>query len=198
MVHGLHHAPTLACVSHHDVLLRRSFLLAHEARAAGNHPFGALLAVDGVVVAEAQNQVNTGHDITAHAETVLVRTLEQAGDMGLLSGGTVFASCEPCPMCVGAMFWAGARHVVYGLSSARLMELSTPPGGEPIRTFCSHGRGRRRRRRMAGPCRTRYPCPGTRHRDGVGQRFPGRWNRDRRVQRLAAKAPDRPGCARYL
>ena len=132
MVHDLHHAPTLACVSDHDVLLRRSFLLAHDARAAGNHPFGALLAVDGVAVAEAQNQVNTGHDITAHAETVLVRMLEQAGTMALLADGTVFASCEPCPMCVGAMFWAGARHVVYGLSSVRLMELSTPPGGKPM------------------------------------------------------------------
>ena len=115
-----------------DALLTRAFALAVEARANGNHPFGALLAVDGEIVAEALNLVNTTHDVTAHAETALVRVLEREGRLPELRTGVVYASCEPCPMCVGALFWAGARQVVYGLSAARLNQLATAPGDEPF------------------------------------------------------------------
>ena len=108
--------------------MERALELALEARAAGDHPFGAVLEVDGAVVAEARNLVTTTHDITAHAETELVRVLEREGRLDELARGTVHASCEPCPQCVGALFWAGARHVVFGLSAARLTELSTAPG----------------------------------------------------------------------
>eukprot|EP00030_Apusomonadida_sp_AF-17_P006673 a684345_5.p1 GENE.a684345_5~~a684345_5.p1 ORF type:complete len:170 (-),score=71.75 a684345_5:65-547(-) len=111
-------------------LLERALELAVEAKAAGNHPFGALLAVDGQIVAEAQNLVHTTHDITAHAELALVRQLERDGKLGLLSRGVVYASCEPCPMCVGAFFWAGARDVVFGLSHSRLNGLANAPGAE--------------------------------------------------------------------
>ena len=111
-----------------EELLERTFALALEARANGDHPFGALLAVDGAVVAEAVNAVRTSCDLTAHAETELVRRLEREGRLAALERGVVYASCEPCPLCVGAMFWAGARHVVFGLSAARLNELSTVPG----------------------------------------------------------------------
>jgi tRNA(Arg) A34 adenosine deaminase TadA len=115
-----------------DALLSRVFAIADEARARGNHPFGALLAVAGVIVAEAHNLVTTTNDITAHAETELVRTLERANRLDALSEGIVYASCEPCPMCVGALFWAGARSVVFGLTSARLNELGTAPGAQPF------------------------------------------------------------------
>ena len=114
-----------------EVLLSRVFALAVEARAAGDHPFGALLAVDGEIVAEARNRVTSDADLTAHAETELVRVLERDGRLEALASGVVYASCEPCPMCVGALFWAGARHVVFGLSSARLTDLASPPGTEP-------------------------------------------------------------------
>ncbi len=115
-----------------DALLTRAFELAADARVAGNHPFGALLAIDGEIVAEAANLVNTANDITAHAETELVRVLQRAGRIGDLREGVVYASCEPCPMCVGAMFWAGARRIVYGLSAETLTGLSTGPGDEPF------------------------------------------------------------------
>lgn len=105
--------------------LTRVIKIADEARAAGDHPFGALLVVDDQIVAEAHNLVNTSRDITAHAETMLVRKLERSSKLDLLRVGTVYASCEPCPMCVGAMFWAGARHVVFGLSARRLTALSS-------------------------------------------------------------------------
>jgi len=114
-----------------NALLSRTFVLADESRSDGDHPFGALLAVDGEIVAEAHNRVNTKRDLTAHAEARLVRVLEQADLLGELPLGTVYASCEPCPMCVGAMFWAGARRVVFGLSHVRLSELAAPPGADP-------------------------------------------------------------------
>jgi tRNA(Arg) A34 adenosine deaminase TadA len=113
-------------------LLDQVFAVAAAARADGDHPFGALLVVDGVVVAEARNRVNTNGDITAHAELMLVRNLEREGRLDALSNGTVYASCEPCPMCVGGMFWAGVRAVVYGLSAARLNTMATPTGSEPF------------------------------------------------------------------
>jgi tRNA(Arg) A34 adenosine deaminase TadA len=103
--------------------------LAAAARAAGDHPFGALLLVDGHVVAEAVNRVHSDGDLTAHAELMLVRQLERAGRLAELADGIVVASTEPCPMCVGALFWAGARHVV-GLSAARLNQLTRRPGAD--------------------------------------------------------------------
>ncbi len=113
-----------------DGAVGRAIELAGEARANGDHPFSALLLVDGEVVATALNRVNTDHDITAHAETMLVRVLERDGQLDLLADGTVVASTEPCPMCVGAMFWAGARHVVFGLSAARLNDMVRRPGAD--------------------------------------------------------------------
>ena len=112
-----------------DALLDRTLVLARTAREHGDHPFGALLAVEGIVIAEAVNRVTTTGDLTAHAETELVRLLEREGRLDQLAVGVVYASCEPCPLCVGAMFWAGARHIVFGLSAARLNALSTEPGG---------------------------------------------------------------------
>lgn len=112
-----------------DDLMTRVIGLSAQARTHGDHPFGALLAVDGVVVAEALNRVNSARDLTAHAETELVRLLEREGRLDELAHGVVYASCEPCPLCVGAMFWAGARHIVFGLAASTLNRISTAPGG---------------------------------------------------------------------
>ena len=119
-------------MDHNEALLTRSFELAAEARSAGDHPFGALFEDDGQVLAEARNRIYSDHDMTAHAETALVLKLEREYLLDQAGHGTLYASCEPCPMCVGAMFWAGVRRVVYGLSSTRLMELATPPGDTPV------------------------------------------------------------------
>jgi tRNA(Arg) A34 adenosine deaminase TadA len=128
-------------VTEHE-LLTRVLAIAVEARGRGDHPFGALLAVDGEIVAEAHNRVHTDTDVTAHAEMMLVRQLEGSGRIEQLAGGTVYASCEPCPMCVGALFWAGARRVVFALSHSRLNELASPAGGEPYGfTISAHDLG---------------------------------------------------------
>ena len=114
-----------------DDLVRRTIDLAWAARDAGDHPFGALLAVDGEVLVEARNRVTTSSDLTAHAETELVREAERTGLLPRLADGVVVASTEPCPMCMGALFWAGARHIVFGLRASRLNRLSTAPGAAP-------------------------------------------------------------------
>lgn len=106
----------------------RVLALAAEARARGDHPFGALLSVDGFVVCEARNGVVTTKDVTAHAETTLVRKVEASRNLDQMAAGIVYASCEPCPMCVGALFWAGARRGSFALSQERLNELAGRPG----------------------------------------------------------------------
>jgi len=115
-----------------DHFLARALELAVEAREQGDHPFGALFEVDGQIVSEARNLVVSTRDITAHAELMLVRQLEDAGGLEQFELGTVYASCEPCPMCVGAMFWAGVRRVVFGLSHSRLNELARESGGRSV------------------------------------------------------------------
>lgn len=97
-------------------------------RARGDHPFGALLVIDGEVITTARNRVVSDGDLTAHAELTLVRKLERSGQLELLADGVVYASCEPCPMCIGALFWAGPRRVAYVLSHERLNALAGSAG----------------------------------------------------------------------
>lgn len=118
----------------HGPMMSLALDLAAGARERGDHPFGALLGIDGEIIETARNRVVTDCDLTAHAELTLVRKLERSGKLDRLAVGVVYSSCEPCPMCVGAMFWAGARHVAYALSHGRLNDLATPIG-EPTFGF---------------------------------------------------------------
>ena len=108
----------------HERFLRQSIELARQARAAGNHPFGALLVVDGELVATAQNTVFTDRDPTAHAETNLIASAIRDLSLEQIRRSVLYASCEPCAMCVGKMYWAGIRSVVYALSSQELAKLA--------------------------------------------------------------------------
>ena len=97
--------------------LRRALELARQARGHGNHPFGALLVdAEGNVVLEAENTVNTDRDVTAHAETNLVRAASARFDPEFLARCTIYTSTEPCVMCAGAIYWANVRRIVFGLS----------------------------------------------------------------------------------
>lgn len=75
-----------------------------QARAGG--PFGAVVVKDNQIIAEGRNQVTSTHDPTAHAEMVAIRAACKALDRFDLRGCTVYSSCEPCPMCLGAIYWA--------------------------------------------------------------------------------------------
>jgi tRNA(Arg) A34 adenosine deaminase TadA len=111
----------------HEGLLRQTIELARQARAAGNHPFGALLTVDGRVALTAQNTVATDRDPTAHAETNLVAQAIKQLSADQIRRSVLYTSCEPCAMCVGKMYWAGVRSLVFALSS---QELAVLAGGD--------------------------------------------------------------------
>jgi tRNA(Arg) A34 adenosine deaminase TadA len=97
--------------------LRLTLHIARQARAAGNHPFGAILVgPDGTVLMEAGNEHGGANDRTAHAERVLMTEASRAYPAEFLAGCTMYTSAEPCAMCAGSAYWAGIGRVVYGLS----------------------------------------------------------------------------------
>jgi tRNA(Arg) A34 adenosine deaminase TadA len=105
--------------------LRRAVAVSFDAREHGNHPFGAVLVdPSGTVVLEAENTVTTGRDVTHHAELNLVRLACSSIAYADLLHHTLLTSCEPCPMCSGAIYWAGIGRVVYALSEERLLGLT--------------------------------------------------------------------------
>jgi guanine deaminase len=95
-------------------LMRRAIALAMEnVRSGRGGPFGALVAKDGRVLAEGTNSVTASNDPTAHAEIVAIRAACRALDAFELTGCDLYASCEPCPMCLGAIYWARPARVFY-------------------------------------------------------------------------------------
>lgn len=108
----------------HEAFLQAAIALACEAREAGNHPFGALLVIDGQIVLTARNSVHTDNDPTAHAETNLVQEAIRRLRPDEIARGVLYTSCEPCAMCVGKMYWAGIRTLVYALPAVELAKLA--------------------------------------------------------------------------
>jgi len=94
-------------------LLLKSIAIAEESIEKGNGPFGAVIAKNGTILAEAANRVTLDADPTAHAEVVAIREAAKALKTHNLEGCTLYCSCEPCPMCLGAIYWAGISRVVY-------------------------------------------------------------------------------------
>jgi len=103
-------------------LLRRAIDVSRRSRHNGNHPFGAIFVdSSGNVLVEAENSVVTTGDLIGHAETNLAREMGLSLTAEQIAGGTVYASCEPCAMCAGAMYWAGVNRLVYGMNESDLM-----------------------------------------------------------------------------
>lgn len=103
---------------------RQAIELARQARLAGNHPFGALLVIDGKVALTAENTVASDRDPTAHAETNLVAKAIRELAPDEIRRSVLYTSCEPCAMCVGKMYWAGIRSIVYALPAEELAVLA--------------------------------------------------------------------------
>ena len=87
--------------------------LARENVRKGGGPFGAVIVRDGQVIAASANEVISIPDPTAHAEVQAIRKAAEALDSYDLSGTTLYTSCEPCPMCLGAIYWARISRVVF-------------------------------------------------------------------------------------
>ncbi len=96
-------------------LMREAARLALENVLSGaGGPFGAVIARGGEVVASGVNRVTATHDPTAHAEVVAIRAASAKLGRFDLSDCAIYTSCEPCPMCLGAIYWARLSRVFYG------------------------------------------------------------------------------------
>lgn len=85
----------------------------------GGGPFGAVIvSPEGEVIATGVNRVTANNDPTAHAEVSAIRAACQKVHDFKLHGCTVYSSCEPCPMCLSALYWAGVRRICFGNTKA--------------------------------------------------------------------------------
>ena len=89
-----------------DELMREAIRLSIENVDNGGGPFGAVVARDGEIIATGTNRVTASNDPTAHAEVSAIRRAAEVLGTFNLSGCEIFTSCEPCPMCLGAIYWA--------------------------------------------------------------------------------------------
>ena len=94
--------------------MRRAIELSIESVKNGGGPFGAVIARNGEIIAEGSNCVTIDNDPTAHAEVSTIRKACKKLGTFDLSGCEVYTSCEPCPMCLGAIYWAHLDKIYYG------------------------------------------------------------------------------------
>jgi guanine deaminase len=95
-------------------LMRRAIALSAEKMREGlGGPFGAVIARDGAIIAQGYNRVTSANDPTAHAEVSAIREACTALGSFTLAGCEIYTSCEPCPMCLGAIYWARLDRVYY-------------------------------------------------------------------------------------
>src|SRR5574344_2648841 len=93
--------------------MREAIRLSIENVKNGGGPFGAVIVKDGEIIATGVNRVTSQHDPTAHAEVSAIRTACSKLNVFDLSGCQIYTSCEPCPMCLGAIYWAHLDHLYY-------------------------------------------------------------------------------------
>ena len=98
----------------HDLFMRKAIELSIQN--VNNHggPFGAVIVKDGQIIATGVNRVTSINDPTAHAEVMAIRAAAQKLKDFNLSGCTIYTSCEPCPMCLSAIYWARIDKIFYG------------------------------------------------------------------------------------
>lgn len=104
-------------MSDRELLERAIDLGIQGVELAEGGPFGAVVARDGVIIAEGWNRVLIDHDPTAHAEVTAIRRACRALGSFELRGCVLYASCEPCPMCAAAAMWARVDRVVFAAST---------------------------------------------------------------------------------
>jgi guanine deaminase len=98
----------------HEAFMRRAIELARVgAGSNAGGPFGCVIVKDGRIIGEGSNRVTSTNDPTAHAEIVAIReACSSLGDFQL-TGCTIYTSCEPCPMCLGAIYWARPEAIYF-------------------------------------------------------------------------------------
>jgi len=100
-----------------EILMRKAIKLSIENIDNGGGPFGAVIAdKNGEIIATGVNRVTSNNDPTAHAEIIAIRTACKKLDTFDLSGYDIYSSCEPCPMCLGAIYWTHIDNLYFGNS----------------------------------------------------------------------------------
>jgi len=96
------------------LFLQRAIELSREGMLDGQGgPFGCVVVLDGEIIGEGHNSVTSTNDPTAHAEVVAIRNACAKLGSFQLDGCEIYTSCEPCPMCLGAIYWARPQRVIY-------------------------------------------------------------------------------------
>ncbi|MBF1446538.1 MAG: nucleoside deaminase [Prevotella nigrescens] len=96
-----------------EELMRRAIELSENSVRNGGGPFGAVIAKDGEIIAEGSNKVTINNDPTAHAEVCAIRNACKILKTFELANCVIYTSCEPCPMCLGAIYWARLSKIFY-------------------------------------------------------------------------------------
>ncbi len=110
--------------SNPEPFMRRAVELSEKGmRALAGGPFGAVIVKDGSIIAEGWNQVTSQNDPSAHAEIVGIRNACKKLGSYSLAGCDIYASAEPCPMCLGAIYWAHLDHLYYANSREEAAEI---------------------------------------------------------------------------
>ncbi len=94
--------------------MQKAIDLSIENVANGGGPFGAVIVHNGEIIATGTNRVTANNDPTAHAEVSAIREACAKVKNFKLEGSTCYTSCEPCPMCLSALYWAGVERIIYG------------------------------------------------------------------------------------
>ena len=107
----------------HEKFIREALTEAKK----GDLPYGAVIVKDNKVVIRGYNTSQTDNDVSAHGEINALRafTKKYGYSLDTLSGYTLYTTCEPCPMCAAACVWAGVSQLVFGASTAQLIDLGT-------------------------------------------------------------------------
>ncbi|MEO6298705.1 MAG: nucleoside deaminase, partial [Paracoccaceae bacterium] len=109
----------------HVAFLRRAIAESRKSREAGNHPFASILVgPDGAVLMTQHNAYMPDHDMTGHAERVLMTRASTTLPMDILKECTIYSPDEPCAMCAGAIYWTGLKRLVYGYSEKDLKKIT--------------------------------------------------------------------------
>lgn len=103
--------------------MRKAIALSIENIKNGGGPFGAVIVKDGKIIASGVNRVTANTDPTAHAEVNAIRKASKKLKTFDLAGCEIYTSCEPCPMCLGAVYWAHLDKMYYGNSQADAKEI---------------------------------------------------------------------------
>ena len=103
---------------HEDFMQMAIELSEYNVKQGLGGPFGAIIVKDGMVIARSANKVVQQNDPTAHAEVSAIRLACQELDTYSLAGCEIYTSCEPCPMCLGAIYWARIDKIYYANTKA--------------------------------------------------------------------------------